>query len=226
MTHATDAIDQRITEACDALWDALVDPREAYLDDEGLWWRSLAVGATPHSAASPDQAWSGLMGGLLDEQSLAAARADCRRLAAINEFAINGHENRISYLVGPGHQYRAVTRKGAEPAPTLVAEVQAVLDEFLIVNAWHARQQEIVRRMDRDGEAFLRFFSGGDGVTRVRFVEPEQVATPPELARAPGPASAFRPSRTTSKRPWATTSTASRWTPPTFSTARRTSMRT
>jgi capsid protein len=181
MSQNSDRIDQCITEACDALWDALVDPREAYLDDDGLWWSALARGATPHSAASPDQAWSGLS--LLDEHHLAAARSECRRLAATNEFAINGHENRISYLVGPGHQYRAITRKGAEPAPALVAEVQAVLDEFLTVNAWQARQQEIVRRMDRDGEAFLRFFSTADGVTRVRFVEPEQVVTPPELAR-------------------------------------------
>jgi capsid protein len=67
----------------------------------------------------------------------------------------------------------------------LLDDVQLVLDEFLHENAWHARQQEIVRRMDRDGEAFLRFFVGADGLTRVRFVEPEQVYTPKELARTP-----------------------------------------
>src|SRR5205085_8352522 len=35
--------------------------------------------------------------------------------------------------------------------------------------------QEIVRRRDRDGEAFLRFFVDAEGKTRVRFVEPWQV---------------------------------------------------
>ena len=45
-------------------------------------------------------------------------------------------------------------------------------------NHWQQRQQEIVRRVDRDGEAFLRFFVDRAGITRVRFIEPDQVATP------------------------------------------------
>ncbi len=40
--------------------------------------------------------------GPLDEAQLAALRGECRQLALDNEFAINGHENRISYLVGSG----------------------------------------------------------------------------------------------------------------------------
>jgi capsid protein len=174
-----DPLEQRIAEACDSLWDALVDSREAYLDDDGLWWNSLAA---DHS---PDQARSGLPRLSLNEHELAEVRLQCRRLAVTNEFAINGIENRTSYLVGVGHNYRAAVRKGAEPAPALVADVQDVLEEFLELNVWHHRQQEIVRRLDRDGEAFLRFFVSPDGVTRVRFVEPEQVVTPPELARVP-----------------------------------------
>ena len=166
-----DPLERRISEACDSLWDALVDPREAYLDDEGLWWSGVAaraLGAPRTGLPCPN------------EEELAEARLQCRRLAATNEFAINGIENRISYLVGPGHSYRAASRKGANPSSALVAEVQAVLDEFLEVNQWQCRQQEIVRRVDRDGEAFLRFFVGGDGVTRVRFVEPEQIYAPQE----------------------------------------------
>ncbi len=177
MSGLNDSLETRLAEACDALWDAVVDPREAYLDDEGLWWRRV------NSPASPDQAWSGLA--VLDEQQLDAVRGECRHLAATNEFAVNGHENRISYLVGPGHGYRAAVRKGATPQLDLAADVQQVLDEFLEANAWQSRQQEIVRRMDRDGEAFLRFFVDAGGLTRVRFVEPEQVRTPPELARLP-----------------------------------------
>ena len=37
-----------------------------------------------------------------------------------------------------------------------------MLDAFLLENAWSRRQQEIVRRCDRDGEAFLRLFRDRD----------------------------------------------------------------
>src|SRR5262249_6291952 len=66
--------------------------------------------------------------------------------------------------------------------PTLI---QQTLDHFLTTNRWHSRQQEIVRRRDRDGEAFLRFFTAQDGTLRVRFVEPDQIYTPPEQAGNP-----------------------------------------
>jgi len=170
-----DPLERKVTEACDSLWDALVDPREAHVDDDGLWWSGLG-GAAPPSAASGSPC--------VTEEQLAAVRLESRRLAAGNEFAINGIENRISYLVGPGHSYRAAVRKGASAPPELVAEVQAVLDEFIDVNQWQCRQQEIVRRVDRDGEAFLRFFVAPDGVTRVRFVEPEQIYAPRDRAGA------------------------------------------
>jgi hypothetical protein len=171
-----DKREQQISEACDSLWDALVDPREAYMDDDGGWWNALA-------GASPELARSGLP--YLNEDQLAAVRLECRKLAATNEFAVNGIENRINYLVGPGHAYHAATRKGVETPAALLDEVQAVLNEFIHENAWHARQQETVRRMDRDGEALLRFFVSPDGFTRVRFVEPEQIYTPKELSRTP-----------------------------------------
>ena len=94
-------------------------------------------------------------------------------------------ENRISYIVGSGHTYGVTARKH-RPAPAgLVAQVKDVLDEFLTINRWQARQQEIVRRKDRDGEAFLRFFVAADGTTRVRFVEPSLVSTPPEWSTVP-----------------------------------------
>ena len=63
--------------------------------------------------------------------------------------------------------------------------MQAVLDEFVRLNHWHQRQQEIVRRKDRDGECFLRLFAAADGTTRVRFVEPAQVAAPSDRLADP-----------------------------------------
>jgi capsid protein len=148
-----------VTEAFDDLYSALVDPREAWSDGDGEAWLPLGGGGD---------------GG--------AVGSECRQLAVTNEFAINAHENRISYLVGAGHTYRAAVKKGALAAEGLQRDVQAVLDEFCRVNAWRARQEEIVRRRDRDGEAFLRMFFAADGTTRVRFVEPGQIVTPAVLA--------------------------------------------
>ncbi len=172
-TVDTGPLEQRLSEACEALWDAFIDPREAYLDDDGTWWNSLDA---------KDSSRGGNSVPFSTNEQLADIRQQCRRLAATNEFAINGIENRTSYLVGSGHVYRASIRKGVQAPAELELDVQAVLDEFMHLNRWQARQQEIVRRLDRDGEVFLRFFVDGSGVTRIRFVEPDQVQTPIELA--------------------------------------------
>lgn len=173
--HA-DPLQRRLSEACDALWDQLVDPREAYLDSDRVWWDAVSVNGQPAG---------GLSVPFTSEQQLADIRKQSRHLAATNEYAINGIENRISYLVGTGHNYRASIRKGANASAEIEKEVQRVLDDFLEENSWQARQQEIVRRMDRDGEVFLRYFVDPDGQTSVRFVEPDQIQTPKELVNFP-----------------------------------------
>ena len=166
------SLESRLLEVFDALWDDLVDPREAYADADGGWW--LPVGTTGNPSPRP--------GGEMNEQSLRELRMQCRGLAATNEFAINGHENRISYIVGPGHSYRATICKGMEASHDVAMQVQKLLDRFQQENRWQLRQQEIVHRIDRDGEAFLRFFVDVEGTTRVRFIEPDQVVTPSGLA--------------------------------------------
>ena len=167
-THTTTA-EQRLAETFDELWNRFVDPIDAVADERGAAWMSLA-GSTAHGVS--------LEAPFTTETELAAIRAECRALAVTNEFAINGHENRISYVVGSGHTYRVVARRGVSADDELIDRTQSVLDEFIRENRWHARQQEIVRRRDRDGEVFLRLFPTADGVARVRFVEPAQVRTP------------------------------------------------
>ncbi len=167
---------QRLEEAYHDLWDRFVDPRDAYDDGDGETW--LQIGG--------DRAGDCTAGaGLRNEQDLAEARGQCRQLAVANEFAINGHENRVSYIVGVGHRYRAVARRGADVDAAVVRDTREVIERFLRENRWHARQQEIVRRLDRDGEVFLRFFLAPDGLTRVRFIEPGQISTPTTLAGDP-----------------------------------------
>ncbi|HYW80664.1 MAG TPA: phage portal protein [Thermoguttaceae bacterium] len=164
----TTHLERRLLEAFDRLWDEFVDPTDAFYDTDGQRWTQ--IGSTT-SATNANPAF-------VDEHQLAEIRNQCRTLAATNEFAINGQENRISYIVGSGHAYRVVARHGVDVADVLLLDAQAVVDQFVRLNSWHRRQQEIVRRKDRDGECFVRLFFGPDGTTRLRFVEPDQVATP------------------------------------------------
>ncbi len=161
-------IESRLLEACDQWLDQLVDPRDALDDDDGQRWSQLgAVDAFNTGRSS-----------LHSEQDLNEIRRQCRALALTNEYAINGHENRISYLVGSGHSYRVQSLPNRPSNDDLVGEVQRVVDQFLRDNHWHRRQQELVLRVDRDGEAFIRLFMAPDGSTQVRFVEPTQVVSP------------------------------------------------
>ncbi len=176
------SLESRLQESFDQLWSTFVDPQDAWDDAGGERWNPLFT-----SAAGSQGGACSL--GIQTESQLREVRNRCRQLAASNEFAINGHENRISYIVGAGHNYRAAAKKGGGAPVELMAAVQAELDRFITVNDWHRRQQEIVRRRDRDGEAFLRLFVADDGTTQIRFVEPDQVSTPND--RAGDPAAAF-----------------------------------
>jgi len=177
MKTTLELLRERLRESFDAFYDGYVDPLDAIDDGDRERW-SLAGDNSP--GGGPGMPYT-------NEHELASIRNQCRALAVSNEFAINGHENRVSFVVGTGHAYRVSARPGIE-APRLVGEVQETIDTFLRVNQWHKRQQEIVRRRDRDGEAFLRFFTAADGTVRVRFVEPGQVATPPHRLTDPAAA--------------------------------------
>jgi len=162
---------QRIPlESLASLAEQFIDPDDWDRDGRRLW---LPLGC--RGASVPFQT----------EVELDQIRSECRQLAVENEFAINGHENRISYVVGTGHRYQVVPRPGKSVSQSTISQVQGVLDRFVQENRWQARQQEIVRRKDRDGEVFLRFFPCDDGILRVRFVNPEDVRTPSQYNQHP-----------------------------------------
>ena len=116
-------------------------------------------------------------------ESLDLLRTECRLLAYSNEFAINALENRVNYVIGQGHRYQVVAKDSADLS--LAAKVQNILDTFCDENDWTRRQREMMKRKDRDGEVFCRLFPSRKGVLQIRFVEPEQVATPPRYLNEP-----------------------------------------
>jgi capsid protein len=118
------------------------------------------------------------------ESDLAAIREESRWLASCHPFAISGGENRISYVVGSGHTYKVRARPGANVDEATLDAIRAEILDFTERNIWFDRQQECRRRLDRDGEVFLRFFEQ-DGRLVVRFIEPEHVAEPPGRTDCP-----------------------------------------
>ncbi len=160
----------RLQEATIELFDKLVNYDDELFDGSGRQvWSKISLQDFSQGAASL---------AYRDEGGLDTIRNHARYLGLENEFAINAHENRISYIVGQGHVYSVKAKADIEVDPAELDQVKAVIDDFIRVNHWQRRQQEIVRRYDRDGECFLRFFTSTDGTLLVRFVEPERVRTP------------------------------------------------
>ena len=155
---------QRLVEAFLDLDDRYVDPYEPFHDDGERWMTA-----------------GGIIG--LTETGLKTVRDECRSLALSNEFAINALENRINFVVGQGHRYHVVPKDDTNI--DVAEQTQGLLDEFLDRNDWTRRQQEIMRRQDRDGEVFLRLFPCRKSLMQIRFVEPDQVFSPKRLADDP-----------------------------------------
>lgn len=162
---------QQISEATLDLINNCVNMDDRFLGPNGEIWTALG----PHGDTATQ---------VNTEVWLEEIRKHTRDLAERNEFAICGHENRINYIVGEGHKYTATAKPNIEVSDDTLQDVQAVLDAFVKDAKWGNRQQEIVRRKDRDGEAFLRFFVDSEtSELRLRFVEPGQVSTPSSETR-------------------------------------------
>jgi Phage portal protein, lambda family len=125
----------------------------------------------------------------ITEYGLKLLRDYSRWLAAFNPYAINALENRVSYIAGKGFGYSAVpvARVGSyrHGDLELCRLCQAVWDDFADRVDWGMWEQYLVRKVDVDGEAFLRFFHTGGGKVTIRPIEPEHV-------RSPGDQSAHR----------------------------------
>lgn len=170
LTAFEDRQAMRLLESFDLLAN-YVDPRDAYAGPNGETWVPLGGGLDGRDAS--DRSY------LANEMALQTARNQCRWLAFRNPYAINLHENMINYVVGEnGHKYTIVAKQGKEISDDAKLSVQSTLDEWMYRNRWCQRQQESVRRLDRDGEMFYRRFKDERGIPSVRFVEPNQIKQP------------------------------------------------
>ena len=122
----------------------------------------------------------------INEIELRQIRARSRVFAQTNPYAIGAARNRMAYAVGSGHTYNVLAR-GDKANEELLGDCRKVLEDFRQRNKWSQRQKETVRRLDRDGERFLRLFVDEDaGELNVRFIEPLEIQNPPGKTSADG----------------------------------------
>jgi hypothetical protein len=171
---------KRTLESASNWYDDYVNPAEPLFDTPDFFF-PLAGENLPFNL---DNRLKGeLLPVYVTEYGLKILRDYSRWLAAFNPFALNALENRVSYVVGKGFGYQTVPASGpASDYPggdrDLCKKAQRVIGRFLERTDWGELEQEVMRRADRDGEAFLRFFHTGNGQCTVRTVEPEHVRSP------------------------------------------------
>lgn len=147
------------------------DPR---YDDGEVWDGGSAV-RRPRGIFSPRASE------MITKRDYEIARAVCRELARENEYVIGSMETRVSYTVGEGLVWRAVPRDRMAEDRALTLAANDALEAFREQEEMDLVEQEWVRRQDREGSAILRTFANADGPPRQRFVELDQLDTPPEL---------------------------------------------
>lgn len=100
-----------------------------------------------------------------------------RQIARNNEFAISAINAHRNYVVGTGFTYTVQARYDGANLD-LIKKTQDLVDLLVEHNRMPEIESEIIYRLHADGEAFLRFFAGSDGLLRVRFIEPELIRPP------------------------------------------------
>ena len=114
-----------------------------------------------------------------NEYQLKVIRDKSRVLCALNEYAICGIENRKNYIIGTGLTYTAYPR---DPNLAKHKKLCNKLQDFLDLVDDYAdldeHAAEDLERQDEDGESFTRLFFKSNGMTEVRFIEPEYVCSP------------------------------------------------
>lgn len=115
------------------------------------------------------------------EQQLRIYRDRSRKLCQENEYAICATENRKNYAVGAeGFAYKAMAANPgrAEGLDQLLARTQWVIDHWCEHNDMAEYAKDVMLRLDKDGEAFTRYFPQASGIVSVRTVEAEHVKAP------------------------------------------------
>jgi hypothetical protein len=124
----------------------------------------------------------------ITEYGLKLLRDYSRWMAAFNPYAISALENRVSYVIHTGMGITAVPARRnsgyAKGDRELCEMCQDVWDDFADRVDWGRWEQDTLKKVDVDGEAFIRFFHTGGGKVTIRPIEPEHVRSPGDQSAA------------------------------------------
>lgn len=110
-----------------------------------------------------------------------ATRDKVRQLVRESPHACNILRLLEAYVTGPGLQLtHQAEQEHDSAARNLVSQADRLWDSFLKINRRHYSFREQARRTWRDGECFLRKFSGDQWPPAIRFIDPEAIAPTPE----------------------------------------------
>ena len=152
-----------------------MDPRDMFNDTDSGWGGYPSL-MPPYYRQS--QKRGEVLPVYLTETQLRLIRDQTRKLAVDNEFAICGMDNRVNYTVGSsGFKFKAVPYRKNCP-PKLLDMVQRVIDGWNEHNDIPEYTQDMVWRLDRDGDCATRFFKQDSGLVILRTVEAEHIHSP------------------------------------------------
>jgi hypothetical protein len=111
--------------------------------------------------------------------SLTLSRLQAKYLCETNPNAAGILLGLKNYICGSGSQIDFATVDGEEPPKQLTTRLNKFINRFKRYNRWKGQlERDLVMRLVRDGEAFIRFYPQPDGVTRIQFIEPMMIAPP------------------------------------------------
>lgn len=115
----------------------------------------------------------------IDPRTKADLRTRVRQLVLENPHARNVLRLLEAYVVGPDCQVTALPSL-APGDRTITRNADRLWRRFLDGNASHFSYREFARRTWRDGECFVKLFSGAEWPPAVRFLDPETIAATPD----------------------------------------------
>ncbi len=120
-------------------------------------------------------------------QQLNRVRHVSRILYERNPNASGGINGMGRYVVGSGSAQDVQSTDPDKEAPEQLAKaIGALLDEFKKACCWKIVEREIYRRYLTDGECFIQLTPMDDGITALKFIEPDSIV-PPEGQSFEGP---------------------------------------